>query len=353
MAEVWPLAVKRGGGVTWEYYFNWEGGLPPWVSAMAQGTGIEALANAYLATGNRAYLSEAHQALPLFQAAPPSGVRVNTALGARYLQYSFTPRTDIINAFLQSLLGLLDYQQVSRDPRALALYNAGNAQAKAELRSFIISGWSLYQPGVPDDLNYHTLVTGFLKLLCQKTQTPVYCTTYQQFQADLLTQPQLTLLTTSAVANKKFNLRFQVSKYAAVGITLSQGSKNYIYTKKSFYGGTDTYASPKLKVGTYNLAMSVTDPTGHYAKLATQFQVCKTTCPPAPYAIKPTTGTVPTVTVPLPKPTSTTTKTTTTTTPTTTTTTTTTTLPSTTTTATTTTPTDTGTTTTGGIPIGP
>ena len=47
-----PLAVRRAGGLAWEYYFNWEGGKPPWVSAMAQATGIEALTDAYLATGN-------------------------------------------------------------------------------------------------------------------------------------------------------------------------------------------------------------------------------------------------------------------------------------------------------------
>ena len=113
MSEMVPLAVRRGGGIAWEYYFNWEGGRPPWVSAMAQATGLEALTNAYLATGNRRYLTDAHQALPLLETSPPTGVAVRTPLGTRYLQYSFTPGTDIINAFLQTLLGLYDYAQVS------------------------------------------------------------------------------------------------------------------------------------------------------------------------------------------------------------------------------------------------
>ncbi len=51
----------------------------------------------------------------------------------------------------------------------------------------MIGGWSLYQPGEADSLSYHTLVTGFLKLLCQKTQISAYCTTYQKFETDLLT----------------------------------------------------------------------------------------------------------------------------------------------------------------------
>jgi D-glucuronyl C5-epimerase C-terminus len=344
MSEMVPLAVKRGGGLAWEYYFNWEGGKPPWVSAMAQGTGLEALTDAYLATGNRQYLTDAHNALPLLETAPPTGVMVKTVLGNRYLQYSFTPRTDIINAFLETLIGLYDYSQASLDPTATALYNAGNVQAQSELKSFIAGGWSLYQPGEADSLSYHTLVTGFLKLLCQKTQISVYCTTYQQFEADLLTKPQLTVLTTNATAAKKFNLEFKTSKYAAVGITLSQGTKKYVYTKKSFFAGTSSFPVPKLKAGTYSLAMSVTDPVGHYATLTTDLQVCKGSCPPQPYAIQPTTGTVQAVTVPIPKPTKTTT-TPTTTTPTTTTTTTTT---PTTTTPTTTTPTGTTTTPSGG-----
>jgi hypothetical protein len=333
MAELLPLAVKRAGGIAWEYYFNWEGGQPPWVSAMAQATGIEALTNAYLATGNHAFLNDAHQALPLLETKPPEGVAVKTSLGTRYLQYSFTPGTDIINAFLQTLLGLYDYAQTSSDPTAVSLYNAGNRQAQAELQSFVIGGWSLYQPGQADNLNYHELVTGFLQLLCQKTTITAYCGTYQKFEGDLLTKPQLTLQTTSAPAKKKFNLQFQVSKYASVGVTLSQGSKNFLYTKKSFYAGTRSFPAPKLKAGTYALAMSVTDLNGHYAKLATNLRVCKGSCPPVADAVNPTTGPVPTVTVPLPKPT--TTKTTTTTTKTTTTKTGTSTLPSTTTTATT------------------
>ena len=118
---------------------------------------------------------------------------------------------------------------------------------------------------------------------------------------------------------------FKLSKYAAVGVTLNQGAKNYIYEKQSFFAGTRAFSTPKLKVGTYSLTMSVTDPVGHYAKLTTGLQVCKRTCPAAPYAIQPTTGTPPTVTVPIPKPTKTgTTTTPTTTTPTTTSTTTTT-----------------------------
>ena len=299
--EMEALAVPRAGGIAWEYYFNWEGGAPPWVSAMAQATGIEALTNGYTATGNQAYLTEAHNALPLLQTAPPTGVEVTTPLGARFLQYSFAPKTDIINAFLQTLIGLYDYEQVSHDPTALTLFNLGNAQAQSELPAFVVNGWSLYQPGQLDNLNYHELVTGFAQSLCKKLNLPAYCNTYTSFASDLTTHPTLTQVTTQASAKQKFQLKFQLSKPAYVGLTLSQGGTNYIYTKLEFSSGSQYFKAPKLKAGTYNLAMSATDLVGHYAKLTSEIEVCSRTCTgagpvPVTTGTTTTTSTTPTTT---------------------------------------------------------
>ena len=47
LAQMIPLAAKRGGGMTWEYYFEFDGGQPPWTSAMSQATGLEALTRAF------------------------------------------------------------------------------------------------------------------------------------------------------------------------------------------------------------------------------------------------------------------------------------------------------------------
>ncbi len=73
---------------------------------MSQATALQALTHAYQATVNPYYLQVAAQAMPVFSTAPPAGVNVKTPLGARFLQYTFTPKTDIINAFLQTLIGL-------------------------------------------------------------------------------------------------------------------------------------------------------------------------------------------------------------------------------------------------------
>jgi hypothetical protein len=204
LAEMIPLAVRRSGNLVWEYYFYFDGGRPPWVSAMAQGTGLEALTRAYKAFGPGGgkptgggspaappatrYLQIAHRALSIFSVAPPVGVRIGTALGARYLQYSFAPGVDIINAFLQSLIGLYDYAQVSGDRQAARLFAAGDRQARAELPQFDTGSWSLYQPGVLDSIDYHKLVTGFLQELCDRTKAAVYCREAQRF-ASYLSHP--------------------------------------------------------------------------------------------------------------------------------------------------------------------
>jgi hypothetical protein len=200
LAEMTPLAVRRSGNLVWEYYFHFDGGNPPWVSAMSQGTGIEALTRAYKSLQGSAqptgggspvappatgYLQIAHQALSIFTFAPPVGVRVGTSLGARYVQYSFAPRLEIINAFLQALIGLYDYAQASGDRLAAGLFAAGDRQAQAELPQFDTGSWSLYQPGVLDTIDYHKLVTGFLQELCARTSAAVYCDEAQRFQSYL------------------------------------------------------------------------------------------------------------------------------------------------------------------------
>jgi hypothetical protein len=269
LAQLVPLAATRPhGGLAWEYYFNWDGGTPPWTSAMSQGTALEALTRAYLATGQRSYLAVAHEALPIFGTAPPLGVFEKTAAGARYLQYSFAPSTDIINAFLQSLIGLYDYAHASGDPGAAALFAAGNAQAQLELPQFDTGAWSLYQPGIEDTLDYHLLVTGFLQQLCQLTAAPVYCTTATHFSSYLTTPPALGLLTTSARANKPVTIAFRLSKYSHVGIVVTDATKTVFLTSGYFGYGVDSFSVPALTTrGVYGIRLAATDLAGNFARV--------------------------------------------------------------------------------------
>jgi hypothetical protein len=266
MNEMIPLAVQRGGGLAWEYYFDFEGGKPPWVSAMAQATGLEALTNAYKASGDTTYLITAHSALGILTTPPPTGVAVSTALGTRFLQYSFAPHTDIINAFLQTLIGLYDYAVASGDTTAEALFNAGNAEAMSELPSFNTGAWSLYEPGESDDLSYHELVTTFLTNLCTMTATPVYCSIGQAFDTDLTTPPVITQVTQQAARKHLFRLYFALDKPAHVGVVVTNAAgKDVLYTSAECKPGHDYWIVPKLPAGAYTVKLSGTDLAGNYA----------------------------------------------------------------------------------------
>jgi hypothetical protein len=269
LAELIPLAAQRAGGLAWEYYFSFDGGVAPWTSAMSQGTALEALTRAYRAFHDSSYLTLAHQALPLFTRPPPAGVRIATAAGARYLQYTFAPGTSIINAFLQSLIGLYDYSRAgSGDPLATALFTQGNAEAQAEVPRFDTGAWSLYQPGLEDDLSYHQLVTGFLEQLCSRTAATVYCTAARHFRTYLHTPPALKLLTTRARVKQGFSAAFRLSKLSHVGIVVLSGSTIVFETSADFPYGVHSFSIPPLRRrGTYAVHLAATDLAGNFGRI--------------------------------------------------------------------------------------
>lgn len=276
LSELIPLGARRAGGLAWEYYFNFDGGAPPWTSAMSQATGLEALTRAYQATGNLYYLGVASQALPVFTVPPPAGVNVQTALGTRFLQYTFAPGAQIINAFLQTLIGLYDYAQVSGNPLAARLFAAGNAEAMAEVPRFDTGAWSLYQPGIEDDLSYHELVTGFLAQLCTLIQAPVYCVTAAHFRADEKTPPALQQLTFRGRARKPTTLSFRLSKISHVGIVVTQGATTSFQTSAVFPYGVSHFTVPALKhPGTYSIALAATDLAGNFARTTGTLQITR------------------------------------------------------------------------------
>jgi hypothetical protein len=167
--EVIPLATERAGGIAWEYLFRFDGGSPPWTSGLSQGTALQALSRAWSRLKEPAYLQAAKEALSIFVTAPPAGVRVPTAAGAHYLEYSFAPKERILNGFIQSLVGLYDYASLTGDPVGQRLFEAGDAEARAEVPHYDTGAWSRYDQSSESDLNYHELLTTFLQNLCQRT----------------------------------------------------------------------------------------------------------------------------------------------------------------------------------------
>src|SRR3954451_13361413 len=115
--ELVAIRSKRGSFVTWEYYFYFGGGTPPWTSGMSSATAIQALARGSQKSilDDKSYLKVARRALGVFKRRPPVGVRIRSGRGAHYLLYSFAPRERVLNAFLQSIIGLFDFAKVAHD----------------------------------------------------------------------------------------------------------------------------------------------------------------------------------------------------------------------------------------------
>ena len=166
--EIESYAVQRAGGIAWEYQFVFAGGRPPWVSGLAQGTGIEALARAAVRLRDPHWFDVARSGLGIFRNPPPSGVRIRTPTGAHYLAYSYAPGQRIYNAFLQSVIGLHDFAVFANDPLGRRLYLDGERRARVEVREADTGSWSLYQPGVASDLGYHKVLRDFTRGLCTR-----------------------------------------------------------------------------------------------------------------------------------------------------------------------------------------
>ena len=167
--EVIPLATERAGGIAWEYLFQFDGGLPPWTSGLSQGTAIQALARGWSSLHLAAYKTAAAAALGIFQTPPPVGVRVATAAGAHYLEYTYAPHERILNGFIQALNGLYDYTHLTGDPLGEQLFEAGDAEAPRRGAEYDTGAWSLYDQSTESDLNYHQLLITFLQNLCTRT----------------------------------------------------------------------------------------------------------------------------------------------------------------------------------------
>ncbi len=317
--EAIPLATQRAGGIAWEYMFQFDGGLPPWTSGLSQGTALQVLARAWGRLHEQAYLTAAQQALGIFEQPPPQGVRVVTPAGAEYAEYTYAPATHILNGFIQADVGLYDYTSITKDPLGEQLFEAGDAEARAEVPHYDTGSWSLYDQFEESDLNYHELLTEFLQHLCERTSrgeplpsapatpatvstpapptpspatggasasaTPapspapssvpgpalapipgdsIYCTTAEHFTADLHDPPTLELLSTTLRGGTRAGVQIALSKVATVSMTIRKGGKTVASNSATLEGG-----KPKLLWvtpsggGLYEVTLSAVDLAGN------------------------------------------------------------------------------------------
>jgi D-glucuronyl C5-epimerase C-terminus len=233
--EMTALAVKRGRGfIAWEYLFDFGGGAPPWMSGMAQATGIQALARAAKLLGDPAYIETARKALGAFETLPPKGVRTTgPAGGIHYLQYSFAPRLWIFNAFLQSLIGLHDFADIAGDERARKLYTEAEPEAREEVPLSDVGDWSRYSyAGNESTRDYHELLREFLQSMCTRRLGQIYCDYARRYRGYQVDPPVLTYRGPElASADVPIRLSFSVSKLSAIEVTVSRPDGRVVFSR--------------------------------------------------------------------------------------------------------------------------
>lgn len=277
--EALGLATQRSGGLAFEYLFRFDGGRPPWVSGLAQGTALSALSRAAVRLGDPKYFEAARGALGIFRTPPPAGVRVDTPIGAHYLQYSFAPELRIANGFTQALNGLHDFAVLANDVEGRALFAAGEAELRDELARYDTGAWSLYSIGTRDaresDLGYHRLLRDFLRGLCDRLTATAdadpapYCAAAARFTADLRTPPRLTIPAGQELRQKRRGaVRFTLDKVSFVTVTaLRRGTVVFSKTARFGRGAHATGLRP-AKAGPLDLRLRAVDLAGNAGSAA-------------------------------------------------------------------------------------
>ena len=224
--EMQGLAVWRNRRfIAWEYMFHFGGGAPPWMSGMAQATGMQAYA-ARPAPRPARLPDTARRALGAFETPRRRDPDHRPTGGIAYLQYSFAPRLLIFNAFLQSLIGLYDYARlpVTREARGSSTtpsprHARGAAQRRGRLvalqlrRARVATATTTSCCASSSRACARAGSANLLRLREEVPRLPGRPARREVRGPELTTKDELTAL------------RFSVSKLSAVEVTVSDGRK--------------------------------------------------------------------------------------------------------------------------------
>jgi hypothetical protein len=302
-------AARRNGFLAWEYYFWFGGGRPPWVSGIATGSALSALARGaslFRETEQQPppppppeqpqpqpvqpvvpqpsggvvppppsaktsadapphdsafYLGIAKAALPVFKRSAPIGIRAKGPRGNHYLIYSFSPGLRVGNAFLESLIGLWDYAEVSGDKSARSLFIKGDREAKHELPLLDTGAWSLYSlGGAESDLNYHRVIRDFLENLCERTKASAYCSKAARFDKYLHEPARVEIVGPNTTrARKVTRIAIRVSKISCLSIQILRGATVVYQPTWYFPRGVHSFVWVPRRAGNYRVHVLARD----------------------------------------------------------------------------------------------
>jgi hypothetical protein len=251
------LAVRRSRRfIAWEYMFDFGGGAPPWISAMATATGLQAYARASQLLHRPDYIQTAQRALGAFRTRPPLGVRTRGPLGGvAYLQYSFAPRLYIFNAFLTAVQGLRDYAVITGDALATRLYQRALPEAQRQVPHSDVGDWSLYDwHGHESDRKYHEYLREILSELCERHMGDVFCTYADRYHGYQVNPPVLRYLGPGSTSRGHLTrLRFSLSKLSVVELKVFKDGRFRGSRLATFRRGKHSFRIRPHSSGTYRI----------------------------------------------------------------------------------------------------
>lgn len=256
--ELIKTSSRRGGFRAFEYYFVFDGGKPPWISAMAQATGIQALSRGGQLLNQPRYFKYAKAALGALRKRPPVGVRKRGPYGGTtYLQYSFAPRLYVMNAFIQTLIGLYDYNKITGSPTAKRLFDAGVPEARRQVPHSDVGDWSRYSIGGSESTGeYHALLTEVLLSICNRTKDSVFCAYGRKYRSYGRDPAKISYAGPSSTTDEKLTyLRLSLSKLSAVEVKVYKGSTLAFHKVATFRRGTRSFAWRPHSAGSYSVRL--------------------------------------------------------------------------------------------------
>ena len=244
---------QPGGGIGWEYYFDYSGGNAPWLSGMAQAVAAQAFANAAQSIeGDTTELMATAQGA--FRAIPGRLV-TRRASGPWIRLYGFS-RTVVLNAQLQSVLSLQTYADANADDAAATLASAMERAAATDLHRFDTGYWTYYSLARnPSSLSYQKFVVRLLREL--GSDDPRFAAAATRF-AGYAKQPPAFKVANASLGT----VRFWLSKPATVEMKSAVGATKRLALSGGWY---NLGWKPPRRAGAYAVLVEARDWAGNRA----------------------------------------------------------------------------------------
>ncbi len=201
---------QAGGGIGWEYYFDYAGGQAPWLSGFSQAVAAQAFSRAAAVVPSRGseLLREANAAFRTI----PGRLVEHLSVGPWIRLYGFNHDV-VLNAQLQTVISLAEYARAASNPSAARLAASLRGAAAKALGRFDSGYWTYYSLAHdPSPIDYQEYVVQLLRTLSKSD--PRFASAATRF-ATYQAQPPLFRLANAGGGS----LEFWVSKPSTVRVS--------------------------------------------------------------------------------------------------------------------------------------